>query len=157
MSAHQVDASVHCCDSGLAGKGWHDCRPFHPGCPTADGRRPNAERIIDNSTGRSWQVDDLALAAFDQRADMVFPQRQGGPHLALVSRSIVNSADRSAMPLMVQNLLDHVRRDAHVMQPGVNVLRKSCGVQSLKPTRASSCRLHLYQAENPRSARKPNR
>src|SRR6516162_8261779 len=74
------------------------------------------------SRGRRWRVGDhLALAALDDGADMVFPQRKRGADLALVARSVVDASRASLVAgLVVKDLLDDVRLHADVGQLGGN-------------------------------------
>src|SRR5262245_50574174 len=58
---------------------------------------------------------DLALAALDQRAQVVMPQRQRGAHFALIAGPIVDARDAALVPAdVVQDGLDHMRRNADV-------------------------------------------
>src|SRR6266511_5612013 len=74
------------------------------------------------SRGRPWRVGDhLALAALDQRAQMVMSRRQRVAHLALVTRSVVDASRASLVAgLVVKDLLDDVRLHADVSQLGCN-------------------------------------
>src|SRR6516162_11267868 len=74
------------------------------------------------SRGRRWRVGDhLALAALDDGADMVFPQRKRGADLGRVAALVVD-ARRAALVagLMVENLLDDMRLDSDVGHAGGN-------------------------------------
>jgi hypothetical protein len=54
------------------------------------------------SSGGLWRIrQDLALAARDQRAEVVVPCRQRGAHLALVGAPVVNPRRSGAVPAVV--------------------------------------------------------
>src|SRR5262249_59097163 len=119
--------------------------------------------------GTQWQHP--VLTALDQRADVVFPHRERVAHLALIGAVVVDAGDAAPVPgLMVENLLDHVRQNAEIVQPSrdrpakivhrpsdvATVLRRSCTVHPVTPARWSSVRLAACQDLKP-SARTPNK
>src|SRR6516164_5976986 len=58
------------------------------------------------------------LAGLDQRADVVFPERQRVADLTLIGALVVDAGDAAPVPgLMVENLLDHMRQNAEIVQP----------------------------------------
>jgi hypothetical protein len=78
--------------------------------------------MICSSSGCLWQqqnfalatVDDnFALATVDDAADMVRPERQCGPHLALVVTAIINAPNTTAVAaVVIKNRFNDVRHDA---------------------------------------------
>src|SRR5262245_43654555 len=90
---------------------------FGPGESETFISRPRAA-----SRSRRWRDgDNFALASINKTADMIFPQRQRGAHLALVARSVVDASNAAAMAaMMVEHLLDDVRLHPEVGHPRCN-------------------------------------
>src|SRR5215472_2221924 len=70
------------------------------------------------SRGERLERQNFLLAALDQAANAILPQRQCGAYLTPVGRLVVATTDLTAMTLMIEDLLDHVRGNAEVMQAG---------------------------------------
>src|SRR5688572_22339976 len=65
------------------------------------------------------QGDHLALAALDDRAYVVGPERQRRLDLALVGRPVVDAGYAATVSAVVaENFLDDVRLDAEIAQAG---------------------------------------
>src|SRR6516225_4620283 len=67
---------------------------------------------------RRLETQNPTLAGLDQRADVVFPERQRVADLTLIGALVVDAGDAAPVPgLMVENLLDHMRQNAEIVQP----------------------------------------
>src|SRR5262249_17736838 len=82
-----------------------------------------ADQCLDRSAvlgnGNWWHLQNFALAALDQTADMTGPQRQCRAYLALVGAAIIDASDTALVAtLMVEHGLDNVRLNSEVGPPG---------------------------------------
>ena len=65
------------------------------------------------------EIENLALAAVDQRPDVVLPHDQRGAHLTHVGTAVVDARrTRLVAAVMVQDLLNDVGRDSDVRHAG---------------------------------------
>src|SRR5262245_45212390 len=67
------------------------------GFQTSVSEGPDFGESPDTLSGCLWQEQDFALAAVDDAADMVRPERQRGPHLTLVVAAIIDARDTAAV------------------------------------------------------------
>jgi hypothetical protein len=66
-----------------------------------------------------WKGNHLALAAFDQRADVVAPQRERLLHLGKIRVAVVDASHAAPESAeVIQHDLDHVRLHAEVRHVG---------------------------------------
>src|SRR5262245_42446163 len=86
---------------------------------TGDSHIPQARGNRHEPSRRGPHRDHLPLAAFNDGADMVFPQRQRAADLALVARSVVDARRASLVAgLVVKDLLDDMRLHPDVGHAG---------------------------------------